>query len=99
MSWQPLKRNLLRTLSFRTVKTNVQWLPHRIRRTYGYSYTSTEVGGAGNIEFTNRPCYNYVNEHKMMMMIEGTYGQSLLNHFKVRASEDNIYIYIFIKFK
>ena len=39
----------------------------------------------------------YVNKHKMMMIEAGDGdGQSLLNHFKVKASEDPIF---FTQFK
>ena len=57
-----------------------------------YTYMSNEVRGVKNIGFTRRDCYNYVNKHKMMMIDAGD-GQSLLNHFKVKTSEDPMFFY------
>ncbi|OMO55458.1 hypothetical protein CCACVL1_27229, partial [Corchorus capsularis] len=57
-----------------------------------YSYLSNEAGGVENIGFTRRDCYNFVNKQKMMMIEVGD-GQSLLNNFKIRASEDPLFFY------
>ncbi|XVF65608.1 hypothetical protein PTKIN_Ptkin09bG0262600 [Pterospermum kingtungense] len=91
----PSKRHLLRSArSLPTGKANVidSMVSAGIRPTDVYSYMSNEVCGVENIGFTKRDCYNYVNKQKIIM-IEAGDGQSLLNHFKVRASEDPMFFY------
>ncbi|GMI71306.1 FAR1-related sequence 5 [Hibiscus trionum] len=91
----PSKRHLLRSArSFPTEKANVISLMVSvgIRPTYVYSYMSNEACGTENVGFTRRDCYNYINKQKTMV-IEAGDGQSLLNHFKVRASEDPMFFY------
>ncbi|PPD79377.1 hypothetical protein GOBAR_DD23692 [Gossypium barbadense] len=85
----PSKRHLL--MSARPVsvaKANVinSMVSVGIHPTDVYSYMSNEVGGTKNVGFTKRDCYNYINKQKMMM-IEAGDGQSLLIHFKVKASD------------
>ncbi|KAL4313259.1 hypothetical protein GQ457_01G027040 [Hibiscus cannabinus] len=91
----PSKRHLLRSArSIPSTKANVidSMVNAGIRPKDVYSYMSNEVGGVENVGFTRRDCYNYVNKQKMMM-IEAGDGQSLLNHFKVKASEDPMFFY------
>ncbi|GMJ02836.1 FAR1-related sequence 5 [Hibiscus trionum] len=91
----PSKRHLLRsTRSIPTAKANVidSMVSAGIRPTDVYTYMSNEVRGVENVGFTRRDCYNYVNKHKMMMIRAGD-GQSLLNHFKVKASEEPMFFY------
>ncbi|XVF57931.1 hypothetical protein PTKIN_Ptkin07bG0022000 [Pterospermum kingtungense] len=91
----PSKRYLLKPArSLSGAKANVidSMVSAGIRPTYVYSYMSNEVDGVENTGFTKRDCYNYVNRQKMLM-IEAGDGQSLLNHFKVRATEDPMFFY------
>ncbi|WCJ23459.1 FAR1-related sequence 5 [Euphorbia peplus] len=57
-----------------------------------YSYMSTEVGGCEFVGFTKRDCYNHVNKQKLIL-IEGGDSQSLINHFKLRQTEDPMFFY------
>ncbi|KAL4304329.1 hypothetical protein GQ457_10G016650 [Hibiscus cannabinus] len=91
----PSKRHLLRSArSLPKDKANVinSMVSAGIRPTDVYSYMSNEARGSENVGFTKRDCYNYVNKQKMMV-IEAGDGQSLLNHFKVRAAEDPMFFY------
>ncbi|KAL4282845.1 hypothetical protein GQ457_16G015180 [Hibiscus cannabinus] len=91
----PSKRHLLRSArSLLTAKANVisSMVSAGIRPTDVYSYISKEACGSENVGFTKRDCYNYLNKQKMMI-IEAGDGQSLLNHFKMRANEDPMFFY------
>ncbi|XP_022854047.1 protein FAR1-RELATED SEQUENCE 5-like [Olea europaea var. sylvestris] len=63
-----------------------------IRPKKSYFYLAIEVGGAENIGFTIKDMRNYLQRIKGEM-IEAGDGQTLLNHFKLKQSENPNFFY------
>ena len=63
-----------------------------IKVTRSYSFLSKELGGANNVGFLRRDCHNFLPT-KRKQLIEVGDGQSVINHFKNRQSEDSIFFF------
>ena len=63
-----------------------------IKATRSYSFLSKELGGANNVGFLRRDCHNFLHT-KRKQLIEVWDGQSVINHFKNRQSEDSIFFF------
>ncbi|KAL3828181.1 hypothetical protein ACJIZ3_016983 [Penstemon smallii] len=56
------------------------------------SYIAKEMGGVTNITFTSRDCHNYVQSRRLNL-IEPTDAQMLINHFKLKQTQDPMFFY------
>ena len=63
-----------------------------IKATKSYSFLAKEVGGANNLGFLRRDCQNFLRTIRKEI-IEAGDGQSIINHFKKRQSEDPMFFY------
>ena len=63
-----------------------------IKATNSYSFLSKELGGANNVGFSKRDCHNFVQTKRKEIMEAGD-GQSIINHFKEKQSEDPMFFY------
>ncbi|KAL4603110.1 hypothetical protein ACB092_10G102300 [Castanea dentata] len=63
-----------------------------IKATKSYSFLSKELGGANNVGFSRRDCHNFVQTKRKEIMEAGD-GQSIINHFKEKQSEDPMFFY------
>ena len=63
-----------------------------IKATKSYSFLAKEVGGANNLGFLRRDCHNFLRIVRKEI-IEARDGQSIINHFKKRQSEDQVFFY------
>ena len=63
-----------------------------IKATKSYSFLSKELGGANNVGFSKRDCHNFVQTKRKEIMEAGD-GQSIINHFKEKQSEDPMFFY------
>ena len=64
-----------------------------IKATRSYSFLSKELGGANNVGFLRRDCHNFLHT-KRKQLIEAGDGQSVINHFKNKQSEDSMFFYL-----
>ena len=64
-----------------------------IKATRSYSFLSKELGGANNVGFLRRDCHNFLHT-KRKQLIEAGDGQSVINHFKNKQSEDLVFFYL-----
>ncbi|XP_055961244.1 protein FAR1-RELATED SEQUENCE 5-like [Mercurialis annua] len=91
----PTKRHLLRSgrsvSLFKGVVLN-SMVNAGIRTVDAYSYMAEEGGGDENIGFTKKDCYNYIDIEKNKIIEVGD-SQSLVNHFKRKASEEGEMFY------
>ena len=63
-----------------------------IKATKSYSFLAKEVGGANNLGFLRQDCHNFLRTVGKEI-IEAGDGQSIINHFKKRQSEDPMFFY------
>ena len=63
-----------------------------IKATKSYTFLAKEVGGANNLGFLRRDCHNFLRTVRKEI-IEAGDGQSIINHFKKRQSEDLMFFY------
>ena len=61
-----------------------------IKATRSYSFLSKELGGANNVGFLRKDCHNFLHT-KRKQLIEVGDGQSVINHFKDKQSEDQCF--------
>ncbi|PKU77617.1 protein FAR1-RELATED SEQUENCE 5-like [Dendrobium catenatum] len=61
-----------------------------IRTINAFSYLSEEVGGVENLGFTKRDAYNYIKK-EIRAKIENGDSNSLIELFKNRSAEDNLF--------
>ncbi|XP_050229295.2 protein FAR1-RELATED SEQUENCE 5-like [Mercurialis annua] len=91
----PTKRYLLKSVRSVSLSKGVvlnSMVNAGIRTINAYSYMAQEGGGAENIGFTKKDCYNYIDIEKNKMIEVGD-SQSLVNHFKRKASEEGEMFY------
>ena len=62
------------------------------KATKSYSFLAKKVGGANNLGFLRRDCHNFLRIVRKEI-IEARDGQSIINHFKKRQSEDQVFFY------
>ncbi|KAI0498437.1 hypothetical protein KFK09_021679 [Dendrobium nobile] len=61
-----------------------------IRTVNVFTYLSDEVGGVGNLGFTKRDAYNYIQKERRAKIENGD-TNSLIRLFKERAADDNLF--------
>ena len=61
-----------------------------IKATKSYSFLSKELGGTNNVRFFRQDCHNFVQTKRKEIM-EASDGQSIINHFKDKQSEDQCF--------
>ncbi|XP_055960536.1 protein FAR1-RELATED SEQUENCE 5-like [Mercurialis annua] len=91
----PTKRHLLRSVRSVSLSKGVvlnSMVNAGIRTIDAYSYMAEEGGGAENIGFTKKDCYNYIDVEKNKLIEVGD-SQSLVNHFRRKANEEGEMFY------
>ena len=57
---------------------------------------SKELGGANNVGFSRWDCHNFLQTKRKEIMEVGD-GQSIINYFKEKQSEDPMFFFIWCK--